>query len=127
VEQLVTACLALGNCVRDWQRNAWKGLFSGKLVAVQATGEALRDAYATSQGVFELVAGSVAEVQALGYTIANGEDFRRAHEELRRLHADFAKRWPLFERADLEEAQERARKGEFLTAEEFARALLGDD
>jgi hypothetical protein len=125
--ELANACLTLGNCLRDWQRRAWEGLFSGKLVAVQATGEALRDAYTRSLGVFAQVAEAVAVVEAAGHALANVEEFRRAHEGLRRRHADFTKRWPLFDLAELEEARERARRGEALSAEEFARALLGDD
>jgi hypothetical protein len=127
VEALVAATVPLYELVRGWQRDAWQKLFSGKLAGVQATGEALRDAYARTFPPFSNAAAALAEVEAAGYAIEGADELRRAQEDLRRLQADFERRWPFFDAAELAEARGRAQRGEALSAEEFSRALLGDD
>jgi hypothetical protein len=127
VEPLLVATVSVYQVLADWQRHAWERLFSGKLVEVQGTGEVLRDAYAKTLRLFSHAAAALAEVEALGYIVEGAAELRRAHEDLHRLAADFPKRWPLFDKAELEEASKRAHRGEALSAEEFGRALLGDD
>jgi hypothetical protein len=126
-EEMIARCVDAGKYLHDWQQTAWSDLFSGKLIEVQETGRQLKDAYRETLGLFEKAASRLADSQGRDYTIEGAEEFQRLQKKIKRLAADFDKRWPLFDLTELQQAIERADKGEVLTAEEFRRALLSDD
>ena len=125
IEDVIPVCLLLCELLQEWQRDAWESLFSNKLRNVQSEGESLRKAYIHSLEAFKGVADCLRWAEQKGYEFDTAAEFHRATETVQESYGDFSRRWPFLDPAVVEEARAQIGRGEFLSAEDIQRELLG--
>jgi hypothetical protein len=125
IEDVIPVCLALGDLLQEWQKEAWESLFANQIGNLQAAGELLRKAYTHSLEALEDVADCLRWAERKGYEVDKMADFQQALEAVRRLNEDFCRRWPFLDRTAVEEARVQIGRGEFMSAEDIQRELHG--
>jgi hypothetical protein len=124
LEYMINACLYLQECLGELIAEAWQAGFSGKMRASQVLGQFLIAALDASVQTWEVIANWLQDCRARGYEVDNEAAVPQALEAARKLHQDFAQRWPLFRPEDLERGRDQIARGECIaTEEEFRRAL----
>jgi hypothetical protein len=123
VEEIVDDCLALHPRVVRMVKHAWERAFAGKVTRPEGEGTAILGALRRVGWAWDVLDGVVRECTDRGYDVPAAGRVRETREEVRRLTADFASRWP-FARPDvIERSRKEIEEGRFVTGEELLREL----
>jgi hypothetical protein len=116
---LAQAGLALAGGLASLQERLWARLFRAeRTFNCQEAGLMLQGLYPQALEVLGRLDGLLTEEAG-----ASAGEFRQAHARLTTLHEEFRRDWPLFDPAELEEADRAIARGECVRVEDMLREL----
>ena len=119
IVELVLECLELCKLLKGTWQSVLGELFNEQVDDVEASGEMIRRATSRALTAFARVQENIVLASKRGESIENAEAFGDAMRELQKLKAEVEKRWPTFDRQQIEESLAAFRRGEYQTTEEL--------
>jgi len=119
LEDVIEQCHLVDRQALRCVENAWSLGSSSGLSDHEEHGRCILDMLRAGVRAWGRIVQCVEQAEEIGYDVKGASDSRIALAELRRIHEDFAGRWPFARAEDVKRGEREISEGKFITAEDL--------